>query len=117
MNMDSLMSRYDVPGTRAVVLFGGNPAMRDQVVRFLGPRLHMTVVGTLSEQEGLATLEALRDRVGAVVIGGRYDAAQRQRIRDYVTRTLPGVTVAEPGVQFPYDHELLLGRLTAALGV
>ncbi|MCU0695765.1 MAG: hypothetical protein MUC96_04440 [Myxococcaceae bacterium] len=110
-----LMQRYEVPGAPAVVLFGGNPHRRDAVVRFLGPALGVTVVGTLSEAEGIATLEALGERVGAVVIGGRYDEAQRRRIRAFVARTLPGIHVAEPGVAFAYDDGELVADLARAL--
>lgn len=113
--MSQLVSRYEVPGAPAVVLFGGNPYRRDEVVRFLGPRLNVTVVGTLSEEEGMATLEALRERVGAVVIGGRYDEAQRRRIRAFVAQAFPGVHVSEPGVAFPYDDEAVLRDVGAAL--
>lgn len=110
-----LMHRYEVPGARAVVLFGGNPYRRDEVVRYLGPRLNVTVIGALSEEEGFATLDALRERVGAVVIGGRYGEEQRQRIRDFVARSFPGLHVSEPGHTFAYDNELLLNDLKAAL--
>lgn len=116
MQTEPLKSRHEVPGTKAVVLFGGNPHMRDHVVRYLGPALNVTVIGTLSEEEGVATLEALRDRVGAVLIGGRYDEAQRRRIRAFVARSFPGVHVSEPGVNFPYDEALIARDLGAALG-
>lgn len=116
MQTETLKSRHEVPGARAVVLFGGNPHMRDHVVRYLGPRLNVTVVGALSEEEGFATLEALRDRVGAVLIGGRYDETQRRRIRAFVAKSFAGVHVSEPGVNFPYDEELIVRDLGAALG-
>lgn len=111
-----LMQRFEVAGTRAVVLFGGNPHRRDEVVRYLGPKLNVTVVGTLSEEEGIATLEALRERVGAVVIGGRYSEQQRARIRAFVARSFPGVHVSEPGYAFAYDNDELLRDVQAALG-
>lgn len=112
----TLLQRFDVAGNRAVVLFGGNPYRRDEVVRYLGATLNVTVVGTLSEQEGIATLEALRERVGAVVIGGRYSEEQRHRIRAYVERSLPGVHVSEPGYAFAYDNAELARDVRAALG-
>jgi len=111
-----LMQRFEVAGTPVVVLFGGNPYRRDEVVRYLGATLNVTVVGTLSEQEGIATLEALRERVGAVVIGGRYSEEQRQRIRAYVERSFPGVHVSEPGHAFAYDNAELARDVRAALG-
>jgi hypothetical protein len=109
------MSRFDVAGAPVVVLFGGNPHRRDEVVRFLGGKLGVTVVGTLSEEEGMATLEDMRERIGAVVIGGRYSEEQRQRIRAHVARSFPGVHVSEPGYAFPYDNSELLRDVTAAL--
>lgn len=111
----ALVERFEVEGSRAIVLFGGNPHRRDEVVRALGPALGVTVLGTLSEAEGMATLEALRERVGAVVIGGRYGEEQRQRIRAYVARALPGVHVSEPGYAFAYDNAELLRDVQAAL--
>jgi hypothetical protein len=112
---EQLMQRFEVPGAPAVVLFGGNPHRRDAVVRFLGPALNVTVVGALSEDEGYALLDALRARVGAVVIGGRYDETQRARIRAHVARVMPGLHVSEPGYAFPYDDALLVRDLSAAL--
>jgi hypothetical protein len=111
-----LVQRFEVSGTPAIVLFGGNPYRRDEVVRYLGATLNVTVVGTLSEQEGIATLDTLRERVGAIVIGGRYSEEQRQRIRAYIARSFPGVHVSEPGHAFAYDNAELARDLGAALG-
>jgi hypothetical protein len=109
------LDQWNVPGTQVVVLFGGNPQRRDEVVRVLGPALNTTVIGTLSEAEGLSTLERLGEQVKVVLIGGRYDDAQRQRIRAWVARRLPGVHVSEPGVSIPYENGAILRDVAAGL--
>jgi hypothetical protein len=110
-----LMSRWNGRKPGIIVLFGGSPYRRDEVVRFLGERLDVTVIGTLSEEEGLATLERLGTQVSVVLIGGRYAPEQRARIREHVARTLPGVTVSEPGFAFPYENEAIVADLSKRL--
>lgn len=110
-----LLHRWNGRKPETIVLFGGNPHRRDEVVRLLGERLDVTVIGTLSEAEGLATLERLGNQVTVVLIGGRYSPAQRSRIRQHVARALPGVTVSEPGFAYPYENEAIVVDVSARL--
>lgn len=98
------------PQAKVLVLFGGNPLRRDQVIRHLKVIPGLSIIGTLSEAEGLQTLQQL-PRVDVVLIGGRYEDDQRQRIRDYVREHLPHVKVTEPGVDYPYDERIILQQV------
>jgi len=105
MLLDQFISPH--PNAKVLVLFGGNPVRRDEVIRHLKVVPDLSIIGTLSEAEGLEKLKQL-PRVDIVLIGGRYDAAQRQRIKDFVSRQLPHARVTEPGVDYPYDERIIL---------
>jgi hypothetical protein len=94
------------PHAKVLVLFGGNPLRRDQVIRHLKVIPELSIIGTLSEAEGLQTLQQL-PRVDIVLIGGRYENDQRQRIRAFIRAHLPNVKVTEPGVDYPYEENLI----------
>ncbi|MBE9138658.1 hypothetical protein IQ254_15900 [Nodosilinea sp. LEGE 07088] len=64
-----------------IILFGGNPERRHEVIELLEHIGDVTVYGTLSEAEGLAKLEELGEAVNLVLIGGRYTPEQRSRIQ------------------------------------
>lgn len=110
-----LLSRWDATTARTVVLFGGSPYRRDEVVRLLGTQLDVTVVGALDEAEGMATLADLGDAVDLVLIGGAYSADQRDRIRRYVAGSLPGRPISEPGFDYPYANDAIVADVAAKL--
>ena len=89
-----------------VVLFGGNPLRRDEVIDHLKQLGDITIYGTLSEEEGLDKIKSL-PKVDLVLIGGRYSEEQRVRIRKFVTEYLPQTKMSEPGVEFPYETEAI----------
>lgn len=89
-----------------VVLFGGNPLRRDEVIGHLKQLGDITIYGTLSEEEGLAKIQSL-PKVDLVLIGGRYSAEQRRRIRKFVAENRPITKISEPGVEFPYETEAI----------
>lgn len=91
-----------------VVLFGGNPVRRDEVLRSLKQLGDVTVYGALSEEEGLDLLRSLGSRVVVVLIGGRYTSIQRSRIAAWVSAELPSVQLSEPGVTYPYSTAEIL---------
>ncbi len=99
-----------------VVLFGGNPYRRDEVVRHLSQSIDISVYGTLSEEEGLAKIESL-EKVDLVLIGGRYSEEQRVRIRKYVAEQLPNTKLSEPGVEYPYQNEAIKNDIKTKLGI
>lgn len=97
-----------------MVIFGGNPQMRDHVVGMLEEFGKVTVHATLSEEEGMNGLKTL-PKVNFVLIGGRYDEQQRVRIRKYVKENLPGTFTSEPGIDYPYGDEGVKQDLTTKL--
>ena len=86
-----------------VVLFGGSPYRRDEVVRDLAQIGDITIYGTLGEEEGFAKIEELHRKVDLVLIGGRYTDEQRKRISAYVKAELPNAKLTQPGVDYPYE--------------
>jgi hypothetical protein len=103
--MTALLSEIHAasPGAPVMVLFGGNPAMRHQVLSAIQALGGITAYGTLSEDEGMERLRTL-PKVDLVLIGGRYTEEQRVRIRAYVREHLPGTALTEPGIEYPYEH-------------
>jgi hypothetical protein len=99
-----------------VVIFGGNPEMRNHVVGMLEEFGKVTVYATLSEEEGMNRLKTL-PKVNFVLIGGRYDEQQRIRIRKYVKEHLPGTYTSEPGIDYPYGDEGVKKDLTMKLNL
>ncbi|NBC05805.1 MAG: hypothetical protein GVY26_01275 [Bacteroidetes bacterium] len=91
-----------------VVLFGGSPYRRDEVVRLIAQLGDVTVYGTLSEEAGIAKIEALGRKVDLVLIGGRYTDEQRKRIQTWLGENVPGVLLSQPGVEYPYSNEAIL---------
>jgi hypothetical protein len=89
-----------------IVLFGGNPHRRDEVIKHLQSLGDVTIYGTLSEEEGIEKITTL-PRVDVVLIGGRYSEQQRIRIRSFIAHNLPTTKISEPGIDFPYENEAI----------
>lgn len=100
----------DHPHAKILVLFGGSPVRRDEVIRQLRCIPQLSIYGTLSEAEGLQTIDQLSN-VALVLIGGRYDAEQRQRIKEHLAQKHPHIRVTEPGIDYPYDAAEIKKRL------
>lgn len=98
-----------------VILFGGNPYRRDEVVKLLSGLGDITVYGTLGEEEGMAKIEALDRKVDLVLIGGRYSEDQRARIKRWVQTNLSGVEVTQPGYEYPYSNEAIYADVKTRL--
>ena len=94
-----------------VVLFGGSPYRRDEVVRLISKLGDVTVYGTLGEEEGIAKIEELNRKVDVVLIGGRYSAEQRKRIKSWVNENIPDAKISQPGVEYPYSNETILADI------
>lgn len=100
-----------------MVLFGGNPHRRDEVLRALATLGDLGAYGALSEEEGYALLEQHADRVKLVLIGGRYTAEQRVRIKAWCRERFPSIAFTEPGVDYAYDHEQTKAAVKRILGL
>lgn len=104
------------PNAPVIVLFGGNPARRYEVLQLLKGVGDITVYGTLSEEEGMEKLDSL-PRVDLVLIGGRYSPEQRMRIKAYVASRRPSTKVTEPGYDYPYDNAAIQEDIRRKLGL
>jgi hypothetical protein len=93
-------------GAPVIILFGGNPFRRDEVINHLKHLGDLSIYGTLSEEEGMEKIRSL-PKVDLVLIGGRYSDEQRMRIRKFVTAHLPQTKMSEPGVDYPYETEAI----------
>ena len=103
--MDLIEKIEGSPQAPVVVLFGGSPYRRDEVIKLLTQIGDVTVYGTLSEEEGIAKIEELDRKVDLVLIGGRYSDEQRKRIQTWLMEKAPGVVLTQPGVEYSYSNE------------
>ncbi|GAL66140.1 hypothetical protein [Jejuia pallidilutea] len=90
---------------KTVVLFGGSPVRRDEIIRLISEGVDLTVYGTLNEEEGMEKLKELDNKVDIVLIGGRYTPSQRKRISRWVTENLPKAKLSRPGFDYPYSND------------
>lgn len=118
MNSQSLLSEVisPDPNAKVLVIFGGNPQRRHEVLQMMSRIKGLTAYGTLSEDEGMDRLRTL-PRVNLVLIGGRYDDAQRARIRAFVKAQMPGTQTTEPGYDYPYDNAAIESDVRKKLGL
>lgn len=117
--MNTLIDRIEPKTAHApvMVLFGGNPHRRDEVLRHLATLGDLGAYGALSEDEGYALLEQHKDRVKLVLIGGRYSAEERVRIKAWCRERFPDMAFTEPGVDYAYDNELTKAAVKRILGL
>lgn len=97
-----------------MVIFGGNPFRRDEVLQLIQSISGITVYGVLSEEEGLQQLKTL-PKVDLILIGGRYTDEQRVRIRKYVNAHLPNAKTTEPGYDYPYQNAAIAADIKQKL--
>lgn len=102
----SLLTEYisTEENAKTLLLFGGNPERRHEIISLLQPLTNLSVYGALSEEEGIKMLQSLT-QVDIVLIGGRYTEEQRIRIRNFVRNNYPNINITEPGYQYPYSNE------------
>ncbi len=112
--MENLLDKHisSSPSAKVMVLFGGSPYRRDQVIRNLRTIENLSIIGALSEEDGVDLLKNL-PQVDIVLIGGRYDAHQRQRIKTHLDRNLPAVELTQPGLEYPYEDDLIYQKIKA----
>jgi len=91
-----------------IVLFGGNPYRRDEVIKLVQSIGDITIYGTLSEEEGFTKIKSLA-HVSLVLIGGRYFEEQRIRIRN--------TKITEPGVEYPYENEAIVKDIKSKINL
>jgi hypothetical protein len=96
--------------TKKIVIFGGSPQRRHEIVTLLLPIENLSIYATLSEAEGMKKIEELGN-IDIVLIGGRYTSQERERIRKFVTENMPNVSVTEPGFQYEYSNALIFEKI------
>ncbi len=101
---------------KVLVIFGGNPQRRHEVIGMMSKIKGLTAYGSLSEEEGMDRLRSL-PKVDLVLIGGRYDDAQRVRIRAHVKAHMKGTQMTEPGYDYPYDNAAIEADVRRKLGL
>ena len=97
-----------------MVIFGGNPFRRDEVLQLIQSLSGITAYGVLSEEEGMQRLKMM-PKVDLVLIGGRYTDEQRVRIRKYVQTHLPNAKTTEPGYDYPYQNAAIAADIMKKL--
>lgn len=117
--MNNLIDRIEPKSANApvMVLFGGNAHRRDEVLRALATLGYIGAYGALSEDEGYALLQQHKDRVKLVLIGGRYSAEERVRIKAWCRERFLHMSFTEPGVDYAYDNELTKAAVKRILGL
>jgi hypothetical protein len=99
-----------------IVLFGGNPHRRDEVIKLVESIGDISIYGTLSEEEGFTKIKSLA-HVNLILIGGRYFEEQRIRIRKLVKEELPNTKITEPGVEYPYENKAIIKDIKSKLNL
>lgn len=104
------------PNAKVLVMFGGNPLKRAEVIQELSSIGDISIYGTLSEEEGYAKIKSL-PKVDLVLIGGRYEDVQRLRIRQFMKEHLPQVPLTEPGIDYAYKNEVIWHKVKSLLAL
>jgi hypothetical protein len=99
-----------------IVLFGGNPYRRDEVIKLVQSIGDITIYGTLSEEEGFAKIKSLA-HVSLILIGGRYFEEQRIRIRKLVKEEFPHTKITELGLEYPYENEAIVKDIKSKINL
>lgn len=86
-----------------IVIFGGNPLRRHEILSLLQDIGNITAYAALSEEEGIDLLGTHRPDI--VLIGGRYTAEQRRQIKSYIINSLPNTKISEPGYDYHYSND------------
>lgn len=99
-----------------MVIFGGNPFRRHEVLQLIQSLSGITAYGVLSEEEGMQRLKTL-PKTDLVLIGGRYTDEQRIRIRKYINTHLPKAKTTEPGYDYPYNNAAITADIKEKLRI
>lgn len=100
-----------------MVIFGGNPLRRDEVLRLLTQLGDFAAYAALSEEEGCALILENRARLKLVLIGGRYSPEQRARIKQFCRDHQVTTAFTEPGLDYPYENAHIQAEVKRLLGI
>jgi len=99
---------------KVIVMFGGDPVKREQVIQELSTIGDISIYGTLSEEEGYAKIKSLK-KIDLVLIGGRYNNEQRIRIRAFMKEHLPLLPLTEPGIDYEYSNDIIFQHVKSLI--
>jgi hypothetical protein len=99
---------------KKIVIFGGSPYRRHEIVELLSPIENLSIYATLSEVEGMKKIAEL-GKVDIVLIGGRYSVEERNRIRKYVLENIPNASITEPGLHYAYSNPEIFYRMKSLI--
>ncbi len=99
-----------------VLLFGGNPVRRLQVLKLVSTLGDVSILGALSEEEGIALLKETC-KINLVLIGGAYTREQRKRIKNFLQDHDNTIRVTEPGFEYQYSNENIKNDIAKKLGL
>ena len=105
------------PEGKTIVVFGGSPIRRDEIIRLLSKNEILTIYGTLSEEEGMIKLNELKDNIDLILIGGRYSSKERERIINWQKDNLPNIPISQPGVDYPYANDKIYKDIYSKLNL
>jgi len=109
--------RKETQNAPTIVLFGGSPVRREEVKNHIMSIGKLTVIGTLSEEEGMLALQRLGEKVDLILIGGAYTIAQRNRIKAWARQHIPNVKISEPGFEFAYSNQSIVNDIKFKLNI
>jgi len=104
------------PNAPVIILFGGSPYRRDEVISLIESIGGISIYGTLNLEEGMRKIKSL-EKVDIVLIGGRYTDDQRVVIKEYVKNNSPKTKITQPGIDYPYANESIKKDKKIKLGL
>ncbi len=99
--IEQITGTKDAP---TVLLFGGSPLRRLEIIKLITTLGNISIIGTLSEEEGIETLRKIQ-KIDLVLIGGAYSEEQRIRIKDFIADHDKHIKITEPGVEYVYSNQ------------
>ncbi len=99
--IEQITGTKDAP---TVLLFGGSPLRRLEILKLITTLGNISIIGTLSEEEGIETLKDTQ-KIDLVLIGGAYTQEQRIRIKSFLADHDRYIKITEPGVEYTYSNQ------------
>jgi hypothetical protein len=114
LQSESIADKKNAP---VIVLFGGNPFRRDEIIKLIKSiAVDITVYGTLSEIDGFETIKSL-PKIDLILIGGMYSESQRNRIKKFILENLKETKITEPGWNYEYENEAIKKDIKQKLNI
>ncbi|GAA4277596.1 hypothetical protein [Aquimarina mytili] len=99
--IENIFGTKDAP---TILLFGGNPSRRLEVLKLISQLGNISILGALSEEEGIEIMKKTC-KVDLVLIGGAYTFEQRFRIKNFIEEHDKNIEITEPGVEYLYSNQ------------